>query len=108
MESILTTKKGFCYFCTYVGYTHLHHIIHAGVSKKKQEKMGLFVYLCPICHDELHLHIPDEEGRDRDYYLKELAQHYWELKYIKEYPYKNHAEEAAREEWMNQIGRSYL
>lgn len=109
MESILKTQRGICFWCGAYGPTHLHHIIHAGVSKKTQEKMGLVCYLCPFCHNDLHDHIPDEQGRDRDFVLKPLAQQAWELKYIvEEYPYHNHALEAAREEWMRQIGRSYL
>lgn len=107
MESVLTTQKGVCYLCCKVTYTHLHHIIHAGVSKKTQERMGLVVYLCPKCHDEVHRHIK-ENDRDRDYDLKAVSQFLWEQKYINEYPYQNHAEEAAREAWMKQIGRNYL
>lgn len=107
MESILTTERGVCYLCQKVGFTHLHHIIHAGVPKRKQEKMGLVVYLCPECHTGTY-GVHGTKGAERDHDLKKLAQHTWELKYIREYPYHNHAKKAARSEWMNQIGRSYL
>lgn len=107
MESILTTTKGTCYLCQRTAHTHLHHIIHAGVSKKKQEKMGLFCYLCPECHTGAH-GVHGTWGAERDKDLKAVAQKLWEIKYINEYPYENHAEEAAREEWMKQIGRNYL
>lgn len=108
MESVLSTEKGICYWCGACGYTHRHHIIHAGVSKKTQERMGLICYLCPLCHHDLHDHIPDWMGKDRDYEIKIFAQKAWELEYIRTYPYEHHAQEAAREEWMKQIGRNYL
>lgn len=45
MESVLTTHKGICYLCQKPARTHLHHIIHAGVSKKIQEQMD-FSAIC--------------------------------------------------------------
>ena len=108
MESVLGTEKGICYWCDLHGYTHLHHIIHAGVSKKTQEEMGLVCYLCPSCNRNLHDHIPDEAGKDRDYEIKIFAQIAWERKYIIKHPYTLNPEEAAREEWLKQIGRNYL
>lgn len=107
MESVLTTKKGVCYLCQRTTHTHLHHIIHAGVNKKKQEKMGLICYLCVDCHTGAY-GVHGTWGAERDQDLKRKAQYEWEQKYIKEYPYKNHAKEAAREEWMKMIGRNYL
>ena len=107
MESVLRTEKGVCYLCQMHKPTHLHHIIHASVSKKKQEKMGLICYLCVDCHtgsDGVH----GTNGVERDKDLKQMAQSLWELKYMASYPYEHHAKEAAREEWMKQIGRNYL
>lgn len=103
MESVLKTKKGVCYLCFRQGATDLHHIIHAGTSKKVQERMGLVVYLCRDCHSSLH-----DRDSERDMDLKRLAQKMWEQKYIEEYPYEHHAKEAAREEWMKNIRRNYL
>ncbi len=107
MESILTTEKGVCYLCQRHTHTHLHHIIHAGVSKKKQEKMGLICYLCVECHTGSH-GVHGTFGAERDMDLKKLAQQTWEQKFIREWPYVYHGAEAARAEWMNQIGRNYL
>ena len=107
MESVLNTEKGICYFCQVPKHTHLHHIIHAGISKKKQEKMGLICYLCLECHTGTN-GVHGTKGAERDQDLKRTAQYLWEAKYIKSYPYEHHAEEAAREEWMKQIGRNYL
>ena len=108
MESILNTEKGKCFWCKQYRNTDLHHIIHAGVSKRKQEKMGLVCYLCRQCHSDLHDHIPDKEGIDRDFAIKPMAQKAWEAKYVDEYPFVYHAKDAAREEWMRQIGRNYV
>lgn len=107
MESILTTMKGVCYICQRHTPTHLHHIIHAGVSKKTQERMGLICYLCPECHTGAH-GVHGTFGSERDMELKKFAQMKWEEKYIEEYPYENHAKESARGVWMKEIGRSYL
>lgn len=107
MESVLTTENGVCYLCQKVEPTHLHHIIHAGVSKKTQEKMGLVCYLCWHCHVGTY-GVHGTKGGDRDKDLKRLAQFAWEQKYIEEYPFERHAPEAAREEWMKNIGRNYL
>lgn len=107
IKSILTTKKGVCYLCQRSTITQLHHIIHAGVSKKTQEKMGLVCYLCVDCHVGAN-GVHGTWGSERDKDLKRKAQAEWERKYIEKYPFKNHAEEAAREEWIRQIGRNYL
>ena len=107
MESILSTEKGTCYICQCTGVTHLHHIIHAGVSKKKQEKMGLICYLCPNCHTGTY-GVHGTKGAERDRDLKATAQFMWEARYMESYPYEHHAQEAAREEWMKKIGRNYL
>lgn len=106
-KSVLTTEKGICYLCQKHRPTHLHHIIHTGVSKKTQERMGLVCYLCVECHegaDGVH----GTWGAEKDQDLKKIAQKKWEEQYIASYPYHNHAQEAAREEWMRQIRKNYL
>lgn len=110
MKSVLTTEKGVCYLCRQYTYTDLHHIYHSHHSKKfkkLQEKMGLVVYLCRKCHTGSE-GVHGSFGAERDLDLKKRAQYAWEEKYISEYPYENHAKEAAREEWMKTIGRNYL
>lgn len=107
MESVLSTKRGVCYLCQKHIFTHLHHIIHASVSKKTQERMGLICFLCYECHEGTY-GVHGTKGAERDKDLKRVAQSLWEMKYINEYPYEHHAKEAAREEWMKQIGRNYL
>lgn len=94
MESVLTTTKGICYRCQKYCQTELHHIIHAGCSKKKQERMGLIVYLCPECHRGTYgMH--GTKGAENDLDMKKMAQMMYE-------------EDHSREEWMQEIGRNYL
>ena len=40
--------------------------------------------------------------------LKEIAQEAWEDRYKKDYPYRNHADEAAREAFIRMMGKNYL
>lgn len=110
MESVLTTEKGRCYLCYRYIHTDLHHIYHSHHSrkfKKLQEQMGLVVYLCRECHTGSN-GVHGTYGADRDRDLKKVAQFAWERKFVEEYPFDNHAEEAAREEWISKIGRNYL
>lgn len=94
MESVLTTNKGICYLCQRYCNTELHHIIHAGCNKKRQERMGLIVYLCPECHRGTY-GVHGTKGAERDKDLKRIAQKMYEEKHT-------------REEWMSEIGRNYL
>lgn len=94
MESILTTDKSTCYVCQRTTHTEMHHIIHAGCSKKRQERIGLIVYLCPECHRGTN-GVHGKNGHMLDLDLKQIAQHTYE-------------ETHSREEWMQEIGRNYL
>lgn len=94
MESVLTTKKGICYRCQKQCDTELHHIIHSGCSKKRQERMGLIVYLCADCHRGTY-GVHGKYGHDIDIDLKKISQ-------------KMYEESHSRDEWMKEIGRNYL
>lgn len=50
MKSILDTRKGECYLCGAVGYTHNHHIFD-GPNRNMSTRFGLTVYLCVNCHN---------------------------------------------------------
>lgn len=52
-NSILKTEKGVCFICTKHGGTHLHHIFGAA-NRKRADRDGLTVYLCPPCHERVH------------------------------------------------------
>ena len=50
MKSLLNTEKGTCYICGRYGQTHKHHIF-GGPNRSHSEREGLYVYLCPMCHN---------------------------------------------------------
>ena len=107
MESILTTKKGECYVCGRIGFTELHHIYYGQKQRRISDREGLVVYLCPECHKGTR-GVHGRDGAQLGYSLKEIAQEAWEMKYKEAYPYKNHAEEAAREAFIRMMGKNYL
>ena len=75
--------------------------------RKISDREGLIVYLCPYCHrGDKGVH--GKNGAKLNYTLKEVAQEAWEDNYKKSYPYKNHADEAAREAFIRMMGRNYL
>lgn len=49
-KSILNTQKGLCYRCGRFGITERHHIFGAS-NRKHSESDGLWLYLCPECHN---------------------------------------------------------
>lgn len=107
MESILSTEKGVCFVCGRTCRTHLHHIFFGQKQRKISDREGLIVYLCPECHegtDGVH----GKNGSKLNFMLKEIAQEAWEDSYKATYPYKNHAEEAAREAFIRMMGKNYL
>lgn len=54
MESIINgTEKGTCFICGRICQTHKHHIFGA-YNRKRAERDGLFLYLCPECHRKVH------------------------------------------------------
>lgn len=107
MESILSTEKNICYACgRFVRHPHLHHIFF-GKNRKISDKEGLTCYLCENCHKGTY-GVHGREGHDLDVQLKEDAQEAWELKFKESYPYENHADEAAREAFIQLLGKNYL
>ena len=107
MESILDTTKNECFVCGRIGRTELHHIFYGAGRRPIADREGLVVYLCPNCHKgDSGVH--GKNGAKLNFTLKEVAQEAWEEKYKKSYPYKNHADEAAREAFIRLMGRNYL
>lgn len=51
MQTIMPTHKGRCYICGNRGFTHEHHIFFGTANRKKSEKYGMKVHLCPACHE---------------------------------------------------------
>lgn len=84
-----------------------HHCIYGKGRRKISDREGLVVYLCANHHRGTN-GVHGKNGSSLSYILKMTAQAAWELKYVEEYPYENHAEEAAREAWLKMMGRNYL
>ena len=93
-EPILATIPGECYWCGKEGPTHLHHIFFGTGRRKVSDRLGFVCYLCPNCHegtDGVH----GRDGHIVDNILKKTCQ----MKY---------EETHTREEFIQEIGRSYL
>ena len=91
MKSVLQENKE-CFICGQTYELHLHHIID-GPFRKKSEKYGLTVWLCPYHHNM------SDQGvhfcRALDLALRREAQKAFE---------KTHS----REEWMDAFEKNYL
>lgn len=61
-----------CFLCGRYGQLEEHHCLHGTSNRKNAEKYGLKVYICPICHRNLH-----DKG-ENDVYLIKYAQTYFE------------------------------
>ena len=90
MKSIISNKKE-CFICKSMYGLEVHHCIHGYGRRKLADADGLTVYLCHVCHRNLH----DLSIHDRD--LQMLAQKRWQ-----EHNHKTVADFRAR------YGKSYL
>jgi len=90
VSPILNTEPGKCYVCKRYGDTAVHEIFF-GANRKVSKENGLYIYVCPRCHDVIHLK-PDNGLMDRT--MKKIGQN----KYL---------ETHTRDEWLKMIGRFY-
>ena len=101
------TNVCFCQDATCSGRLEEHHCIYGRGRRKISDREGLVVYLCREHHRGTNgVHGKNGEGLSTA--LKEIAQKAWEDNFIANYPYKNHAEEAARDAWIRMMERNYL
>jgi 5-methylcytosine-specific restriction endonuclease McrA len=83
--------EGKCAICGRLGYMHIHHIFE-GSLRKRSERYGMIVKLCPYCHiGDNGVHLNEKKNRA----LKRAAQAKFE---------KTHS----REDFIKLFGRSYL
>lgn len=78
-----------CFLCGIHGQLAHHHLI-GGPYRKKSDKLGLVVPLCPRCHNKVH------SNRKTMLQLRRYA----ELRMLKA--------GWSREEWLREFGKSYL
>lgn len=69
MESIIQKEK-ICFLCGCTRDLEKHHVWH-GVNRKNAEKDGLTVWLCILCHRNLH----DKGFNDKT--LMEVGERAW-------------------------------
>ena len=90
VESIMQ-KRVECYICGKQDVLHCHHAMHGYANRKKADMDGLWVWLCPRDHMDLHDHgIHDDE-------LKQDAQRAWMKTYRKD-----------KQAWIDRYGKSFL
>lgn len=99
-RSLLNTRKGVCFMCGRYGPTEKHHIMQGVANRKLSEEDGLWVYLCPYCHNRppngVHFNKKNME------WLHKLGQKAYELNLCEL------TEEEAREKFMQRYGKNYL
>lgn len=102
-KSMLDTKKGVCYLCGKYGPTEKHHIFGGVANRRLSEQDGLWVYLCPDCHNR-----PPNGVHFNPYNMKRLhvaGQSRWEMvKIIQD----GMTDEEVRSAFMERYGKNYL
>lgn len=92
MKSVIQKNKE-CFVCGNPT-VHDHHILYGTANRKKSEKLGLKVWLCPYHHNM------SDEGvhfnKQLDQRLKEIAQRYYEENI------------GSRDSFIQDFGRNYL
>lgn len=94
MKSIIQKNTDNCFLCGKYGNLERHHCLFGTANRKKADKYGLTVYLCPDCHRGTN-GIHGKNGHPYDLRLKQIAQREFE---------KTHS----REEFVEIFGRNYI
>lgn len=87
-EPLLDTESGVCYICGFHGDCAVHEI-YPGASRATSKRIGAYVWLCPKCHNLVHVH--------SDFAIRHLKKPFQD-KYL---------ETHSREEFRKLIGRFY-
>ena len=99
-RSLLDTRKGVCFMCGRYGPTEKHHIMQGTSNRKLSEQDGLWVYLCPDCHNRppngVHFNKENME------WLHRLGQKAYEFSRC------DLTAEEARTAFMERYGKNYL
>ena len=99
-KSLLHTTKCICFRCGRYGQTETHHIFGGTANRKLSEQDGLWVYLCPECHNRppngAHFSLQTA------LWLHRVGQKAWEQKAAE------NGTENVREAFMKRYGRNYL
>ena len=79
-KSIMQKTQG-CYFCHKGGDLARHEIFFGNGPRKLSKMLGLWVYLCPICHERVHNEIKYDKDNTYDSKLKKDAEHVYKVRY---------------------------
>ena len=90
MESIIKTVPGVCLLCGKTGPTEKHHLMSGTANRRLAEEDGLFIYLCPMCHQIVHM------DRKVNWTTKAFAEKVWRDYYGK-----------SKEEFIKRYGKSF-
>ena len=74
-ESLFMTNEEECFICGRGGDLARHEIIH-GSRRPLSKYYGLWIYVCPDCHNEIH-----REDNGKYMFLKTTAQRLFEKNY---------------------------
>lgn len=99
-KSILNTQKHICFICGRYGPTEVHHIFGGVANRKLSEQDGLWVYLCPDCHNRppngVHF------NKKRMEWLHKFGQAMYEASNV------GLTNEDVRQKFMERYGKNYL
>lgn len=87
--SLFNTNEEECYNCGCGGQLARHEVLH-GANRNNSKRYGLWIYVCPSCHSEIH-----KEDNGKYLFLKSTAQRLFN----QEYPDKD---------FVTIFGRNYL
>lgn len=93
MKSVIQKKKQ-CYKCGAITNLHSHHIFEGTANRRKSEKYGLKIWLCPGHHNMSKEGIHFDREFDKE--TKQMAQRYFE----------SHI--GSREYFIMEFGKSWL
>jgi hypothetical protein len=91
-------EKCECYFCHKTNGLEQHHAIPGTGNRKLCDEFGLWVYLCPVHHREVH-----DKCQDKYRFLQAQAQR----DFIREQRKKGFTESIAREVWYSRFLKYY-
>ena len=89
-ESIIKTEPGVCLLCGKHGQTQKHHLMSGAANRRLSEEDGLFIYVCPMCHEMIH-RFPEINRT-----TKQFAEKVWRDYYGK-----------SKEEFIKRYGKSF-
>ena len=101
-KSILDTQKHICFLCGRYGPTEVHHIFGGTANRKLSEQDGLWVYLCPDCHNRPPngVHFNPQTAL----WLHRIGQEAYEKKMAE----NGLSADEARQAFMQRYGKNYL